>query len=156
MHRAIAKQCGIYTGGEAISGSDWRKLSDEEKREKAPKLEVMARSLPQDKETLVQALSDSGKIVGVTGDGTNDALALKKADVGFSMGIAGTEVAKEASDVIIMDDNVSPESSPPSIITNKRCSSQAWLVPSVGADALAMLSGSSCRCAIIASFMLPK
>jgi len=103
--KAIAKQCGIYKGGEAISGSDWRKLSDEEKREKAPKIEVMARSLPQDKETLVQALSDGGKIVGVTDDGTNDALALKKADVGFSMGIAGTEVAKEASDVIIMDDN---------------------------------------------------
>ena len=89
-----------------MSGSDWRKLSDEEKREKAPKIEVMARSLPQDKEVLVQSLKDSGRIVGVTGDGTNDALALKVADVGFSMGITGTEIAKEASDVIIMDDNV--------------------------------------------------
>jgi Ca2+-transporting ATPase len=68
----------------------------------------MARSLPQDKETLVKALQDTGKIVGVTGDGTNDALALKTGDVGFSMGQAGTEVAKEASDVIIMDDNVRP------------------------------------------------
>ena len=66
----------------------------------------MARSLPQDKETLVQSLKDTGRVVGVTGDGTNDALALKVGDVGFAMGIAGTEIAKEASDVIIMDDNV--------------------------------------------------
>ena len=105
--RAIAQQCGIYTDGEAISGKEWRALSDEEKREKAPKLQVMARSLPQDKQTLTNSLKDSGRIVGVTGDGTNDALALKDGDVGFSMGQAGTEVAKEASDVIIMDDNVS-------------------------------------------------
>lgn len=109
--KAIAAQCSIYDEDDkdaiTISGSDWRKLSDEEKREKAPKISVMARSLPQDKQTLVKALQDVGQIVGVTGDGTNDALALKDGDVGFSMGQAGTEVAKEASDVIIMDDNVS-------------------------------------------------
>jgi Ca2+-transporting ATPase len=109
--QAIGKQCSIYDEDNedaiVISGSDWRKLSDEEKREKAPKISVMARSLPQDKETLVKALQDVGKTVGVTGDGTNDALALKTADVGFSMGQTGTEVAKEASDVVIMDDNVS-------------------------------------------------
>ena len=110
MHRAIAQQCGIYHDeGVVISGKDWRSLSDDEKQSKAPKIQVMARSLPQDKQTLVKALQDTGKIVGVTGDGTNDALALKTGDVGFSMGQAGTEVAKEASDVIIMDDNVSPE-----------------------------------------------
>jgi Ca2+-transporting ATPase len=110
--QAIGKQCGIYNEYDdnaiVISGSDWRKLSDEEKREKAPKISVMARSLPQDKQTLVKALQDDGMIVGVTGDGTNDALALKDGDVGFSMGQTGTEVAKEASDVVIMDDNVSP------------------------------------------------
>lgn len=108
LTRAIAEQCGIYhDDGVVISGKDWRALSDEEKQTKAPKIQVMARSLPQDKETLVKALKDTGKIVGVTGDGTNDALALKTGDVGFSMGQSGTEVAKEASDVIIMDDNAS-------------------------------------------------
>ena len=109
--KAIGKQCDIYNEKDedaiVISGADWRKLSDEEKREKAPKISVMARSLPQDKQTLVKALQDVGMIVGVTGDGTNDALALKDGDVGFSMGQSGTEVAKEASDVVIMDDNVS-------------------------------------------------
>lgn len=109
--KAIGKQCDIYDEDNddaiVISGADWRKLSDEEKREQAPKISVMARSLPQDKQTLVKALQDVGMIVGVTGDGTNDALALKDGDVGFSMGQTGTEVAKEASDVVIMDDNVS-------------------------------------------------
>lgn len=107
--KAIAKQCDIHDADNkdaiVISGADWRKLSDEEKREQAPKISVMARSLPQDKQTLVKALQDVGMIVGVTGDGTNDALALKDGDVGFSMGQTGTEVAKEASDVVIMDDN---------------------------------------------------
>jgi len=108
--KAIGQQCDIYDEHNedaiVISGADWRKLSDEEKREQAPKISVMARSLPQDKQTLVKALQDVGMIVGVTGDGTNDALALKDGDVGFSMGQTGTEVAKEASDVVIMDDNV--------------------------------------------------
>jgi len=70
-----------------------------------PKLRVLARSSPTDKQTLVKRLLELGEIVAVTGDGTNDAPALKAADVGFSMGIAGTEVAKEASDIILMDDN---------------------------------------------------
>lgn len=109
--KAIGQQCDIYDKDNedaiVISGAEWRKLSDEEKREQAPKISVMARSLPQDKQTLVKALQDVGMIVGVTGDGTNDALALKDGDVGFSMGQTGTEVAKEASDVVIMDDNVS-------------------------------------------------
>jgi P-type E1-E2 ATPase len=68
-------------------------------------LKVLARSSPVDKYTLVLGLMEMGKVVAVTGDGTNDAPALKKASVGFSMGIAGTDVAKEASDIIILDDN---------------------------------------------------
>lgn len=104
--KSIAIQCGIFTpGGLIIEGPVFRELSIADRREIVPRLQVMARSSPEDKRILVATLQELGEIVGVTGDGTNDAPALKKADVGFSMGIAGTEVAKEASDIILMDDN---------------------------------------------------
>src|SRR6266496_5305670 len=72
-----------------------------------PRLQVLARSSPEDKRILVHKLKQLGETVAVTGDGTNDGPALKLSDVGFSMGIAGTEVAKEASSIILMDDNFS-------------------------------------------------
>ncbi|KAF8628028.1 hypothetical protein AX15_004145 [Amanita polypyramis BW_CC] len=104
--RSIASQCGIYTpGGVIIEGPSFRKLSPAERLEIVPSIQVLARSSPEDKKILVETLKRLGHIVGVTGDGTNDGPALKTADVGFSMGIAGTEVAKEASDIILMDDN---------------------------------------------------
>lgn len=104
--KAIATECGIYTqGGLALEGPDFRKLSDAEQRAIVPKLQVLARSSPDDKRKLVKRLKEMGETVAVTGDGTNDAPALKVADVGFAMNIAGTEVAKEASDIILMDDN---------------------------------------------------
>lgn len=68
----------------------------------SPPLQVLARSSPQDKYLLVQALKRMGEVVAVTGDGTNDAPALKESDVGLAMGIAGTEVAKEAADIVIL------------------------------------------------------
>lgn len=71
----------------------------------AKRLQVLGRSTPEDKYMLVTGLKELGSVVAVTGDGTNDAPALKKADVGFAMGVAGTEVAKEAADIILLDDN---------------------------------------------------
>lgn len=104
--KAIASECGIYTpGGIAMEGSVFRKLGSKQMMQIIPRLQVLARSSPQDKKLLVIQLKKQGETVAVTGDGTNDAAALKAADVGFSMGIAGTEVAKEASDIILMDDN---------------------------------------------------
>jgi Ca2+-transporting ATPase len=92
------------TDGIAIEGPDFAKLSGEELDDLLPRLQVLARSSPTDKHTLVTRLIHNGEVVAVTGDGTNDALALKAADVGLAMQ-SGTEVAKEASDIVIMDDN---------------------------------------------------
>lgn len=105
---AIATQCGIKThDGMVMEGPKFRQLSDEEMDEILPRLQVLARSSPDDKRILVSRLKHLGETVAVTGDGTNDGPALKIADVGFSMGIAGTEVAKEASAIILLDDNFS-------------------------------------------------
>ncbi|KAI1442118.1 plasma membrane calcium-transporting ATPase [Annulohypoxylon stygium] len=103
--QAIATECGIYTDGLIMEGPDFRRLSDDERDAIIPKLQVLARSSPEDKRILVARLKALGETVAVTGDGTNDAPALKTADVGFSMGICGTEVAKEASEIVLMDDN---------------------------------------------------
>lgn len=104
--RAIATECGIFTeGGIVMEGPEFRRLSEAELDATIPRLQVLARSSPEDKRILVTRLKALGETVAVTGDGTNDAPALKAADVGFSMGISGTEVAKEASEIILMDDN---------------------------------------------------
>ena len=103
---AIATECGIKTkDGLVMEGPKFRQLSDEDMDEVLPRLQVLARSSPDDKRILVGRLKHLGELVAVTGDGTNDGPALKLSDVGFSMGIAGTEVAKEASAIILMDDN---------------------------------------------------
>ena len=105
---AIAIQCGIKTpDGIVMEGPKFRQLSDPEMDDVLPRLQVLARSSPDDKRILVSRLKHLGETVAVTGDGTNDGPALKLSDVGFSMGIAGTEVAKEASAIILMDDNFS-------------------------------------------------
>jgi Ca2+-transporting ATPase len=104
--RAIATECNIYTeGGVVMEGPDFRRLTESEMNEVIPRLQVLARSSPEDKRVLVMRLKALNEIVAVTGDGTNDAPALKAANIGFSMGISGTEVAKEASAIILMDDN---------------------------------------------------
>ncbi|KAG6705926.1 hypothetical protein I3842_07G201500 [Carya illinoinensis] len=109
--KAIALESGILgsdadaTEPNLIEGKTFRDLSDTEKEETAERISVMGRSSPSDKLLLVQALRRKGHVVAVTGDGTNDAPALHEADIGLAMGIAGTEVAKESSDIIILDDN---------------------------------------------------
>ncbi|KAI6082093.1 calcium-translocating P-type ATPase [Hypoxylon rubiginosum] len=104
--QAIARECGILDEeGLVMEGPEFRNLSKFHQNEIIPRLRVLARSSPEDKRILVRRLKDLGETVAVTGDGTNDAPALKLADVGFSMGITGTEVAKEASAIILMDDN---------------------------------------------------
>uniref|UniRef100_A0A8C1M9M4 Calcium-transporting ATPase n=1 Tax=Cyprinus carpio TaxID=7962 RepID=A0A8C1M9M4_CYPCA len=121
--RAIASKCGILQPGDdflCLEGKEFNRRIRNEKGEIEqeridkiwPKLRVLARSSPTDKHTLVKGIIDSTvlerrQVVAVTGDGTNDGPALKKADVGFAMGIAGTDVAKEASDIILTDDNFS-------------------------------------------------
>ncbi|GMH44859.1 hypothetical protein BSKO_12811 [Bryopsis sp. KO-2023] len=104
----IARECGILTeNGMAMEGPDFRRTPEEELKKILPRLQVLARSSPTDKHTLVHLLREMGEVVAVTGDGTNDAPALKESDVGLAMGITGTEVAKEAADIVILDDNFS-------------------------------------------------
>ncbi|XP_004235507.1 calcium-transporting ATPase 9, plasma membrane-type isoform X1 [Solanum lycopersicum] len=109
--RAIALECGILSSNtevtefEVIEGKTFRELSEKEREQVANRMSVMGRSSPSDKLLLVQTLRKLGEVVAVTGDGTNDAPALHEADIGLSMGIQGTEVAKESSDIIILDDN---------------------------------------------------
>ncbi|EER99121.2 calcium-transporting ATPase 5, plasma membrane-type isoform X1 [Sorghum bicolor] len=109
--KAIAVECGIldakYTASEpnVIEGKVFREMSETAREDIADKITVMGRSSPNDKLLLVQCLKRRGHVVAVTGDGTNDAPALNEADIGLSMGISGTEVAKESSDIIILDDD---------------------------------------------------
>ena len=104
---SIAKEVGLITNDKQIvlTSSDLAKMSDEEIKEKLSDIRVIARALPNDKSRLVNILEDMSLVVGMTGDGVNDAPALKKANVGFAMG-SGTDVAKEAADIVILDDNI--------------------------------------------------
>jgi len=95
------------TDGFAMEGPEFRNLTQHEMDRIIPRLQIVARCSPEDKLTLVRRLIELGEVVAVTGDGTNDVPALKEADVGFAMGISGTEVAKDACDVILLDDNFS-------------------------------------------------
>lgn len=101
---AIAKDIGLSNGEGIITSNELSKLSDEEIKKRLPSLRVIARALPSDKSRMVRLAQSLGMVVGMTGDGINDAPALKRADVGFAMG-DGTEVAKEAGDIVIMDNN---------------------------------------------------
>ena len=105
---AIAKKCGIMTHGCAVclTSDELARLSDSALAALLPQIAVIARALPTDKSRLVRVSQESGLVVGMTGDGVNDAPALRRADVGFAMG-SGTAVAREAGDIVILDNNLS-------------------------------------------------
>ncbi len=103
--RAIGAQLGIGVGKPAITGAEVAMMDDAALRRVAMEVDVFARASPEHKLRLVKALQDDGQVVAMTGDGVNDAPALKRADVGVAMGMKGTEAAKEASDMVLADDN---------------------------------------------------
>lgn len=103
---AIGREVGLINSNNdlVITSFELNKMSDSELKKIIPRLKIVARSLPQDKSRLVRVCQEENLVVGMTGDGVNDAPALKKADVAFAMG-SGTEVAKEASEIVVLDDN---------------------------------------------------
>ncbi len=105
--RAIGREIGLLdaAGSLTITSDDFNAMSDDEVRSKLASIRILARARPLDKFRMVRLLQEQQHVVAVTGDGTNDAPALKKADVGLAMGIAGTEVAKEASKIVLLDDS---------------------------------------------------
>lgn len=107
---AVAESCGILGHGSeeqslVLSGSELAKMSDNELKSALPRLRIVARALPSDKSRLVRLAKELELVTGMTGDGVNDAPALKKADIGFAMG-NGAEIAKEAGDIVILDNNI--------------------------------------------------
>jgi Ca2+-transporting ATPase len=106
--RAIATEIGILSEGQrVVSGEELEKMSDEELAANAPDIRVYARVNPEHKIRIVSALKSRGHIVAMTGDGVNDAPALKRADIGVAMGVVGTDVTREAADMVLADDNFS-------------------------------------------------
>ena len=106
--RAIADELHMLDADHiAVEASEIENMSDEELAQALKKIQVIARSTPLVKMRVVKALKAQGNVVAVTGDGINDAPAIKNADVGIAMGIAGTEVTKEASDIVLLDDSFS-------------------------------------------------
>ena len=103
--KAIGKEIGIGDGEKAMTGKELEEKSDEELLEIVKEYDVYARTSPEHKLRLVTALQENGKLVAMTGDGVNDAPALKKANIGIAMGIKGTEVTKDASEMVLADDN---------------------------------------------------
>ncbi len=103
---AIARKAGLLRGGKVVTGAELDAMSDAELDRELPKITVFARVNPEHKLRLVRAFKRQGQIVTMTGDGVNDAPAIKEADVGVAMGEGGTDVAKQAADVILLDDNL--------------------------------------------------
>ncbi len=104
--RAIADQIGLLRpGGRVITGAELNQMSDEDLVAAAPEVDVFARVSPEHKVRIVEAFKAHGQVVAMTGDGVNDAPALKRANIGVAMGITGTDVSKETADMVLTDDN---------------------------------------------------
>jgi Ca2+-transporting ATPase len=103
--RNIASQIGLAHNGDCITGPELEKMSDDELKERIRSVTVFARVVPEQKLRIVNALKAAGEVVAMTGDGVNDAPALKSADIGIAMGGRGTDVAREASSLVLLDDN---------------------------------------------------
>jgi magnesium-transporting ATPase (P-type) len=150
--RAIGKEIGIGDGGKAISGKELEEMSDEKLREVVKEYDVYARTSPEHKLRLVTALQENGRLCAMTGDGVNDAPALKKANIGIAMGIKGTEVSKDASEMVLADDNfatiVHAIEEGRTVYDNIR-KALLFILPTNGAEALVLMS------AILLGIMMP-
>jgi len=149
---AIAGQLGLNTRNGVLTGNQIEAMDDEELRRRVADVDVFARAAPEHKLRLVEALQACGKVVAMTGDGVNDAPALKRADVGVAMGIKGTEAAKEAARVVLADDNfasiVAAVREGRTIYDNIR-KVIAWTLPTNGGESLVIVG------AILLGFVLP-
>jgi len=150
--QAIATEMGIGVGGRVLTGHELEKMSKEELREQVTQVDVFARASPEHKLHLVEALQSRGIVLAMTGDGVNDAPALKRADVGVAMGIKGTEVAKEASEMVLADDNfasiISAVEEGRTVYDNIK-KSILFILPTNGAEAFTLVT------AIVLGYQLP-
>ncbi len=141
--RTIASQIGIGDGEKVMTGKELEQMSDEQFREVVDQYDVYARTSPEHKLKLVTALQDNGRLCAMTGDGVNDAPALKKSNIGIAMGIKGTEVSKDASEMVLTDDNfatiVSAVEEGRTVYDNIR-KSLLFILPTNGAEALVLMS----------------
>lgn len=150
--KAIGQQMGIGDGEHALTGKDLDKLSKEELKEAASDVDVFARVSPEHKLRLVEALQSQGEVTAMTGDGVNDAPALKRADVGIAMGIKGTEVSKEAAQMVLTDDNfesIAHAVEEGRTVYDNLRKSILFILPTNGGEALTILL------AIVLGFALP-
>ena len=141
--RAIGKELGIGDGEKSLTGKELEQMSDEDIRKIVGEYDIYARTSPEHKLRLVQALQDNGFLCAMTGDGVNDAPALKKANIGIAMGIKGTEVSKDAAEMVLADDNfatiVNAIEEGRTVYDNIR-KALLFILPTNGAEALVLMS----------------